>query len=222
MVIERGGFCEHGYSGGLAERDMLGSLFELYPGEDRRAGSERVARFKKDYQALLAEFGGRHGYLTFETAMRFCREHQAEDSSLPTKPFLHELFNQITDIITEIFDVGDVPSEDLQFFSSVGTSLDIHHGIDGWIEIRHPETGNVVRVTLDVTQNPEKLLATNKANIVIVALREYPTPPSPSQKDNAREIARYKAERARFKNEVRSVAQQICNFAFQQQNRASS
>lgn len=45
------------------------------------------------------------------------------------------------------------------FYTAVGSALDIHHGIDGWFEFR----GEVV--TIDVTMNPEKMVA--KADLVI-------------------------------------------------------
>jgi hypothetical protein len=212
MVIEHGGFRERGYSGGLAERDMLGSPFQVLSGKDRQSEIARVARFKQDLIALQRKFE-ENGYLPFDTAMQFCREHQAEDPLVPSKPFLQELFKHITDIVTESFEIDDIDIDDLRFFSSVDTPLDIFHGIDGWIEIKHPKTGAFVSVTLDVTQNLGKLYDGHKADVIVQAIDHYPTPPR-ARIPLPQEVAKYCQEMARFSAQVRAVAQEICEHAF--------
>ncbi len=47
----------------------------------------------------------------------------------------------------------------VQFYTAVGTALDVHQGVDGFFEF------NGVVVTIDLTMNPEKVIA--KADFVV-------------------------------------------------------
>lgn len=58
-------------------------------------------------------------------------------------------------------------SEELKFYSAVGTIIDHKLGVDAFFELTDPKSGAYARVTLDATLNKEKQKEGWKADVII-------------------------------------------------------
>ena len=58
-------------------------------------------------------------------------------------------------------------TDELKFYSAIGTVIDHKFGVDAFFELSDPKTGDYARVTLDATLNKEKQLEGWKADIII-------------------------------------------------------
>lgn len=83
-------------------------------------------------------------YLPYRTAMSVVREMQPFDPTDPTPSFANDLHATVAEKL------GLTDYSTLRFYTALGTSLDRHHGVDGFFEWDAPEGGTAV-VTLDIT-----------------------------------------------------------------------
>lgn len=197
-----------GYSGTLAERDMFGDPWEIRSSDtpEKRA---LARRFCEEFRSAAR---AHNGYLPFLKALNFVRERQIDNPETPFRPFAAELLCQIEDILISEYGHKEVAPKDLRFYSAVGTPLDIFHGIDAWVEILDRRTREYLYVTLDVTQNLQKLSEGHKADVMVPVIQNYPQPSGRSVTDL--EKANFLRERRRFITDVRGVARKILFEAF--------
>lgn len=85
-----------------------------------------------------------HGYMTFVDAMQEVRKHQPARKA-PAIVAIEREFEK--------------RGEKIEFYTAVGTALDLYHGVDGFFVFR----GTVL--TVDVTLNPNKIAG--KADIIL-------------------------------------------------------
>lgn len=180
--------------------------------------SEEMARVKRFYQDLAelrkkTTSDSESGYLPFDLALQFARDHQSDDIESPSQPFAAGLLSQISEILMERYGYEDVFGEDLHFYSAVNTPLDTFHGIDAWVEILDRRTQKYRRVTLDVTQNTQKLEEGHKADVIVPVLQDYPQPPRTRALTESEKVV-YLKEKSLFEAKVRGIAEQILLKAF--------
>ncbi len=155
------------YTGGMNEQDALGE-FKGKPGclEAHKLGAEP------------------NGFMPIEKALGFVREYTKDDPTNPRKPFAKELRLAVIDGL-ELEDPKEM--EYVKFYTAVGTSADIFHGVDGWVEYTFP-SGQQVVVTLDVTANPEKV--STKADVLIHEIKD----PEEEEAEFMDQVERYGAQ----------------------------
>ena len=121
-----------GYTGKIAESEVLG---ETTPEEKERE----------------KEFNGE--YISFKQAVELVKDNGRQPFEDPTnpeeKPFPHDLHATLVEMLS--FD----NYEQLRFYTAVGSYLDKKHGVDAFVEL-DLGGGDLVRATLDMTQNPNK------------------------------------------------------------------
>ncbi|HTK59674.1 MAG TPA: hypothetical protein VL283_00550 [Candidatus Baltobacteraceae bacterium] len=74
-----------------------------------------------------------------------------------------------TDLRQEVEDAlgFEDQSDELKFYSTVGTVIDHKLGVDAFFELKDPKTGAYARVTLDATLNKEKQREGWKADVIV-------------------------------------------------------
>jgi len=121
-------FESSGYTGGVSESEVLGDA-------------------DVDKQEVEREFKGE--YINFSQAVDIVKGQQRiQDSTDPRKPFPNDVHATIAKKL-------GVDCEQVHFYTAVGSYLDKKHGVDAFFELDVGD-GNVVRTTLDITQNPHK------------------------------------------------------------------
>jgi hypothetical protein len=114
-------------------------------------------------------FESKPEYIRYKDAVTLIHQIQPER---PTY-FMAELRDRIEYIIQDSDELLSSHEEAAQLlkdatvemYTAVGTSLDYHHGIDGFAELTCPQCEEPYRVTLDVTGNPEKTYS--KSDIIV-------------------------------------------------------
>lgn len=139
-------------TGRITERDLFGEFkkSKTYIEEHRRLANQT-------------------GYIGYDHDMGLIRDNYIQEPTNPEKPFAKELRMAVID------DLGLNTNEEMsrvRFYTSVGTTLDYNHGVDGWFEF-DLEKGGTRKITIDVTTNPNK--DTWKANIIFQR-EDFPDP----------------------------------------------
>lgn len=95
------------------------------------------------------------------------KEHvwDPEDPPIIPTPFPNELHFIVHDTLQNTFD----PDCELRFYSSSGSSLDKHYGIDGVFEMM--SKGHRVSATIDLTRNRQKI--SHKADLIMQIPDDY-------------------------------------------------
>jgi hypothetical protein len=159
---------------------------EFYSGRELEIDVFGKPKFPHAFDRIIREAD--RGYLPFQRAQDLIREHYPGDPTNPEKEFANDIRLEVV----EQLDLGDEGSDDVKFYSAVGTPLDLYHGVDAWIEIalQDEQSGRTIRaqVTLDVTQRTEKQEEGHKADIIIGDV------PDPSAKNYLSEVSRYGEE----------------------------
>ncbi len=143
------------YTGKIYEADFLGEV-ELPPeffNEERRLPRNWRGHYRDDNDI-------------YELAKKF----YPEDPTNPKKELGRELRLEVIDAL------GLNPEEydDVKFFTTVGVApIDRKLGVDAFIEYTDSKTKKSRRVTIDITQNPQKVQEGHKADIII---GELPAP----------------------------------------------
>lgn len=86
-------------------------------------------------------------------------DYSLEESTNPPSRWLNDIHAYVADIL-QLQDYSD-----LHVFPALGTSADIHHGVDGIVMLRDPVTHKKYTVTFDLTAKPYK--DTIKADLLI-------------------------------------------------------
>lgn len=126
------------YTGGMLEEEMLGKI-----------------ESKQEKELLDIR-----DYIEYEDAIEIVKSIQPKDSD-PTDPdpyFARDLHAMLAENL-ELEDYSD-----LEYYTAVKSRFDFFHGVDAFFEWKLPD-GRVIRTTLDLTKNREKLL--HKANVII-------------------------------------------------------
>jgi len=130
--VEGGGisFDYSGPQGSLVDRNMLGGV-------------------KKDEKQMNSD---ETEYQKYDDAMKYVKDNQIGEPSDPSAWFANDLHATIAD------ELGLEDYSQLKFYTAIGSSLDKYHSIDGFFELQiDPENpDDVVRVTIDLTTNPNK------------------------------------------------------------------
>lgn len=121
---------------------------------DYRRALDKVARQGRDIKK----------YVGYDDAMSLARGFQPGDPTNPSADFLRELRLSVLEKLG-IEDEGQ--AELISAYTSVGTPLDVFHGVDGFIVVSHE--GYDIPITFDATLRREKLeeRGTQKADILI-------------------------------------------------------
>jgi hypothetical protein len=123
--------------------------FEGYTGEI--AESEVLGETTSEQKEKEAEFQGE--YITFNQAADPVKDNQFQPFKDPTnpheKPFPYDVHATLVDVLS----LDNY--EQVRFYTAVGSYLDKKHGIDAFFEL-DLGSGDSVRATLDMTQNPRK------------------------------------------------------------------
>jgi hypothetical protein len=106
-----------------------------------------VTRFREDKMTR-----SRIEYQPYQQALKAVKEIQPGDPSDPKTRFANDLHATICELM------GLENYSQLKFYTSVGSSLDHFHGIDGFFELHIDERNpkNTIIVTIDITMNPNK------------------------------------------------------------------
>ncbi|MDD4931508.1 MAG: hypothetical protein PHG66_05195 [Candidatus Colwellbacteria bacterium] len=97
-------------------------------------------------------------YMPFKDSVRNAMQRQPwEDPSDPAPRFASDLHCLLAE------ELGLDDYHDLEFYTSVGTSLDLYHGVDAFFRLKRGNTW--MMVTMDLTMNPEKV--EYKADVVV-------------------------------------------------------
>ena len=123
------------YSGKMNEEDLFGKL-----------------RPSRKYIEAHESMANADGYVIRDVAIDIIRKYSNQDPINPTQPFAKELRLAVMD---ELSFETDQEMNRLKFYTAVGTSADVFHGIDGWFEYVDDDGVRVI-VTIDVTKNPKK------------------------------------------------------------------
>ncbi|XOU94130.1 MAG: hypothetical protein ACNFW9_04765 [Candidatus Kerfeldbacteria bacterium] len=166
--VEGGGisFNYDGPSGKLVENNMLGGV-------------------KKTQEQ---QSSGETSYQKFDDALDYVKENQIGDPTDPHAWFAYDLHATIAD------ELGLEDYSQLKYYTAVGSSLDQYHSIDCFFEFQvDPENNpkDIVRVTIDLTTNPNKM--DYRADMVILVPHDGLDPKDDDYKkvlnDHALEIA---------------------------------
>ncbi len=105
-------------------------------------------------------------YQQYEDSIKFVKDNQIGEPSDPSAWFANDLHATIAE------ELGLEDYGQLKFYTAIGSSLDKYHSIDGFFELQvDPENpDDVVRVTIDLTTNPEK--NDYRADFIILVPRE--------------------------------------------------
>lgn len=144
-----------GYTGKIYEEDFLGTV-ELPP-----EFFEAERRLPRDPRGWYRDDND-----IYELAKNF----YPKDPTNPKKELGRELRIEVIDAL------GLRPEEydDVKFFTTVGIEqIDKKLGVDAFIEYTDPKSKKIRRVTIDLTQNLQKLAEGHKADIII---GELPAP----------------------------------------------
>ncbi len=99
--------------------------------------------------------------MNYRNSLKWVKEHQPEkDFSKPETLDSEQLSQLKSAVSSKVPDVDKV----LRFYTAVGSTLDILHGVDGLFEL-----GEYI-VTVDLTLNPNKI--EGKADVIILADEE--------------------------------------------------
>lgn len=139
-----------------AKKQDTGGIYEA-----RFLGRERMsASFKAALESLFRDERGRFRDMNqvFETY----KAHYEGDPTDPKGVHAKELRGAIIDELK----LPEERLDDVRMYSTIGTPLD-RMGFDAFIELWDPESGQVARVTIDVTLRREKVEEGWKADVVI-------------------------------------------------------
>lgn len=127
----------------------MANRFEGYTG--KIAESEVLGETTPEQKEKESEFNGE--YINFQQAVDLVKDVERQPFKDPTnpheKPFPHDLHATIVEMLS----LDNY--EQVRFYTAVGSYLDKKHGIDAFVELIL-DNGNLVRATLDMTQNPNK------------------------------------------------------------------
>lgn len=143
---------KYGYTGKIFEEDFVGSI-----------------KKSPDYQKALFELKEKTkkgDYVGYNDALELAKKFQPWDPANPNKNFARDLRIEIID------QLGLEREEDMdrvKFYTSVGSPLDVFHGIDAFLEYTDKE-GKTHRVTFDLSMNPAK--EEYKADLIVKELAD--------------------------------------------------
>lgn len=143
---------KYGYTGKIFEEDFVGSV-------------KKDENYKKALLELK-EKTKKGEYLRFEDALELAKKFQPWDPTNPTKNFARDIRLEVID------QLGLEKEEDMdkvKFYTSVGSPLDVFHGIDAFLEYTDKE-GKTHRVTFDLSMNPAK--EEYKADLIVKELAD--------------------------------------------------
>lgn len=131
---------EKNLSGGMIEHEVFGSVdkkkyFKEVTGRDPQS--------EKEFRKFIS-----NSYINFQEALDLAKRCQSYDNSDPEPRFANDLHAHLAEKI------GLEDYSELKLYTAVGSQLDYWHGIDGFFEFKHE--GKTIRVTIDVTSNPQK------------------------------------------------------------------
>ncbi len=148
-------FIDREYTGKIYEADFLGTV--NMPPEFFEA-EQKLPRDKKGH------------YRDDDDIYDLFKKYYPKDPTNPEKELAHELRVEIADMLglLQAKEGGDF----LKFYTTVKIpQIDYKLGVDAFVEYTDPKTKKTHRVTIDLTQNPEK--ETHKADIIV---RDLPAP----------------------------------------------
>lgn len=153
-----------GYTGGLLESEIFG--------ETENKKIEKALSILNLKPEELEEYRN-GGYLDFSHSIHFAKlvqkEYTEEEDVSPSNP-KERFSNDLHATIME--ELGIENSEDIKFYSSVKTPLDIKHGVDSFFEIKTKNKANNL-ITIDVSMKDKDF---QKANVLIVMKDGAPDP----------------------------------------------
>lgn len=135
-----------GMFGKLIEQELLGEV------KKDPATYERLVDMETVYQG-------------YKQSIMYVKEHQRGDPAHPARFFPRSLLERLR-TNPELNINSD---EQIRFYTAVGSSLDRFHGVDAFFEYNTSD-GKSVRVTIDVTINPNK--DRYKADVVLAIPQE--------------------------------------------------
>jgi len=162
-----------GVTGGLLEKELLGTIDEKkYLQEAKRHLTEKHHLPKpvlNEYQRLVEHENVQYhfsrllkemvmsrenvNFIDYKTSMKLVEVCQPDGSS-PERPrgfFGRSLYQKIK---AELDKLGQYK---LEYFSAVGSHLDVKHGIDAFFRVCDSSGQELATATLDVTMNPNKI-----------------------------------------------------------------
>lgn len=163
------------YTGKIYEADFLG-MVKLPP--EFFEAERRLPR------------GPRGWYRNDNDIFELAKKFYPEDPTNPKKELGRELRLEVIDAL------GFRPEEydNVKFFTTVGIEqIDKKLGVDAFIEYTDPKSKRTKRVTIDLTQNQQKVLEGHKADIII---GELPAP---------------EFEEEKYQEEIENIASKIAS-----------
>ncbi len=143
------GWENSGYTGGIAEEELLGKVNT------------------KEYFEQHPDIGT---YVPFRDSVEYVKDSQFGDPENPRRFFPRSMLEALRgdEVLKE-----KVPEAVYKFFTAVGSHLDKRHSIDAFVEcVPDPKHNTVIiRTTLDVTRNTGKA-GGYKADIVVLVPHE--------------------------------------------------
>ena len=153
-----------GYTGKIAESEVLGETA------------------KPEYEKKMAM----EGYITYDQAMDLVKDFQPFQD--PTDPYENRFPQDVHATLADLLKLQNFSQ--LRYYTAIDSPLDRLHSVDAFFEL-DLGNGQCMRVTLDMTQNPNK--EDYKADVVFQWPREglsYEDPDDKSfWKDKVQEIA---------------------------------
>lgn len=164
------------YFGHELEMDLLGSV-----------------RWPKVFLDAMKPFQRSGGYVPYEKMIQLIRAYYPEDPTNPKKEFTK-------DLRLEIMWALNLKDQQIRYYNSLKTPLDIWHGVDAWIEIDDPKSNEPIVVTIDTTLNTAKQESGHKANLIVGDV------PEPDSKQYLPIVERYAKEAVElFQNQLHQI-----------------
>jgi len=166
-----------GYTGGLLESEVFG--------ETEINEIEKALKSLKLNPENLEEYR-KNGYLDYVNSIRFTKlvqkKYPDDEEVGPSNP-KERFANDIHATLMEELGIED--SEEVLFYSSVKTPLDLKHGVDAFFEIKKKE-GDSFLITMDVSMKDKEF---QKANVLVIMKDGAPDPSEKDYEENLKDIA---------------------------------
>lgn len=166
-----------GYTGGLLESEVFG--------ETEINEIEKALKSLKLNPENLEEYR-KNGYLDYVNSIRFTKlvqkKYPDDEEVGPSNP-KERFANDIHATLMEELGIED--SEEVLFYSSVKTPLDLKHGVDAFFEIKKKE-GDSFLITMDVSMKDKEF---QKANVLVIMKDGAPDPSEKDYEESLKDIA---------------------------------
>lgn len=120
-------------SGKLVEQELLGSIKR-----------EQQTTFNRLHEVETE-------YMGYQPSLEYVKNHQRGDPYNPKRFFPRSIMEELR--ASPELSIED--ENQLGYYTAVGSAFDLYHGIDAFFEYK-AHSGQVVRITIDVTTNPNK------------------------------------------------------------------